>query len=182
MAKNKRGRHYKMTPRRKAALRKAQAASARARRRRVGRAGALVGATLVAGGIAAAVGARRYQSTQTAKLKTHKRTVAHNKIKAKVARRDRFIATLPKPQLALTAGKPKKTVIPPGWGKSDLPPKRQIKTTPKTVFKVSSQGIVTRTTKKRMAYDTNRRRKYWQGKPVGGAPCKKYTSTKRGRR
>jgi len=54
MAKNKRGRKYRMTPRRKAALRKAQIASARKRRghrrKRVAKVAGVIGATLVAGG------------------------------------------------------------------------------------------------------------------------------------
>ena len=52
MAVNKRGRHYKMTPRRKAALAKAQAVSARKRRRRGVALAGVLGATLVAGGAA----------------------------------------------------------------------------------------------------------------------------------
>ena len=179
MAKNKRGRHYRFTPRRQAALKKAQARSAANRRRRVGKAVGIAAATIAIGAVGGAVAHRRISSAHAVKLKTHRRVVTGNRIHA---RRERFIRTLPKPQLALPPGRGTKTVIPPGWGKSDLPPKRQIKTTPKTIFKVNSQGIVSRTTKRRMAYDTNRRRSYWQAKPVGGAPRKKYTSTKRGRR
>ena len=52
MAVNKRGRHYKMTPRRKAALAKAQAVSARKRRRRGVAIAGVLSATLVAGGAA----------------------------------------------------------------------------------------------------------------------------------
>lgn len=50
MAKNKRNRVYKLTPRRKAALKKAQAVSARKRSRRGTVALGAVGATIVAGG------------------------------------------------------------------------------------------------------------------------------------
>lgn len=179
MAKNKRGRNYRFTPRRQAALRKAQARSAANRRRRVGRAVGIAAATIAVGAVGGAVAYRNKSNAHAVKLKTHKRTVTGNKI---YARRERFIRSLPKPQLALPPGKGTRTVIPPGWGKSDLPPMRSIRSTPQTIFKVDSKGKVSRTTKNRMKYDTNRRRTYWQAKPVGGAPRKKYTSSKRGRR
>lgn len=179
MAKNKRGRHYRFTPRRQAALKKAQARSAAKRRRRVGRAAGIAAATIALGAVGGGLAYRSHANKKAVALKTHKRVVTGNKIHA---RRERFIRSLPKPQLALPPGRGTKTVIPDGWGKSDLPPKRQIKTTDKTVFKVNSKGVVSRTTKNRMKYDTNRRRAYWQAKPVGGAPRKKYTSAKRGRR
>lgn len=157
--KNKRGRAYKMTPRRRAALAKAQAASARKRRRRAVVAGGLAAATLAVGG---AVAFRRGQ---------------HRGGKPKVSgpkKPEWYTPELPTGQ--------KKTVIPPGWGIAPLPRPRSAKTTDQTVFKTSAKGITTRTTKKRIKYDTNRRREYWQAKPVGGGTRKPYTSTKRGRR
>jgi hypothetical protein len=159
MAKSKRGRNYKMTPRRQAALRKAQAVSARSRRRRVGRAAALVGGTLAVGAVAYA---------------------GHRKLGSRPKRSKALVHV---PGKGTDHTQYKKTVIPKGWGQpgGDFSPMRQIKTTPKSVFKVNSSGIVSRTTKTRMVYDLNRRREYWQAKPVGGAPRKKYTSKKRGR-
>lgn len=165
MAVNKRGRHYKMTPRRKAALAKAQAVSARNRRRRGVALAGVLGATLVAGG--AAYAGRSYV-----------KKIASGGPKKKST------ALVHVPGLGVTHTQMKRTVIPQGWGKPGpdyVPLGRTAKTTPKTVFKVNANGVVTRTTKTRMKYDTNRRRGYWQAKPVGGAPRKKYTSLKRGR-
>lgn len=180
MAKSKRGRRYKMTPRRQAALRKAQAASARARRRRVGRLAGVVAGTLVAGGVAYAahrsIGNRK-RTTQARMRHTAKVRAAHRPKKYRGTK-----ALVHVPGLGMDHMQYNKTVIPPGWGQSDLPPMRSIRSTPQTVFKVNSKGVVSRTTKNRMTYDLNRRRKYWQGKPVGGTPRKKYTSKKRGRR
>lgn len=158
MAKNKRNRNYRFTPRRQAALRRAQARSAATRRRRVGRAAALVGGTLAVGAVA--YGARRNLSRGS---KGPGKALVHV------------------PGLGRSHVEYRKTVIPPGWGKSDLPKMRAIRRTSKHVFKVDSGGTATSTTKRRMAYDTNRRREYWQAKPVGGAPRKTYTSKKRGR-
>ena len=165
MAVNKRGRHYKMTPRRKAALAKAQAVSARKRRRRGVALAGVLGATLVAGG-AAYAGRSYVKKIASGGPKKHSTALVHV------------------PGLGVTHTQMKRTVIPQGWGKpgpDHVPLGRAAKTTPKTVFKVSAKGVVTRTTKTRMKYDTNRRRSYWQAKPVGGAPRKKYTSLKRGR-
>ena len=153
MAVNKRGRHYKMTPRRKAALAKAQAVSARKRRRRGVAIAGVLSATLVAGG--AAYAGRSYVKK-------------------------------------IASGGPKKMstelVHVPGLGKNYTTVKRKARKNPvpkkfgpSTVLKVTSSGLITKTTKGRMKYDTNRRRSYWQAKPVGGAPRKKYTSLKRGR-
>jgi hypothetical protein len=168
MAKNKRGRSYKFTPRRQAALRKAQARSAATRRRRVGSLTKVAGATLAVGAVA--YGARRYSSSRpkgSRKAKTSKALVH-----------------VPGLGVNHTAAQMKTTVIPLGWGKpgGDFVKMKQIRSTPQTIFKVDKSGLVSRTTKNRMKYDTNRRRKYWQAKPVGGAPRKPYTSTKRGRR
>lgn len=52
MAKNKRGRHYKLTPRRKTAILKAQAASARKRRRTIGNIAKGIGVVAVTGAAA----------------------------------------------------------------------------------------------------------------------------------
>ena len=178
MAKNKRGRHYRFTPRRQAALKKAQARSAANRRRRVGKAVGIAAATIAVGAVGGAVAHRRISSAHAVKLKTHKRVVTGNKI---YARRERFIRSLPKPQLALPPGRGKRTVI-PNLGPSMNPPMFQIRSTPQLIFKTNSKGVTVRTTRNRMKYDSQRRRAYWQAKPVGGAPRKKYTSTKRGRK
>ena len=154
-----------MTPRRKAALAKAQAVSARKRRRRGVALAGVLSATLVAGG-AAYAGRSYVKKIASGGPKKHSTALVHV------------------PGLGVTHTQTKRTVIPQGWGKPGpdyVPLGRVAKTTPKTVFKVSSSGIVSRTTKTRMKYDTNRRRQYWQSKPVGGAPRKKYTSLKRGR-
>lgn len=169
MAKNKRNRRYRFTPRRQAALRKAQAVSARSRRRRVSQAVGLVGATL-------AVGAVAYAGTKT---------INNRKISARANLR-----TSAKARISARPPKVSKALVHvPGLGKSYVEIKRKPKPNPKprqsgpkTVWKVNANGGVTRTTKTRMIYDLNRRREYWQGKPVGGAPRKKYTSKKRGRR
>lgn len=163
---------HAMTPARRAALKKAQMISARKRRgkgkgklasanrtldrrrRRAGIAAGVIGATLVAGG--AAYAGRSYVK--------------------KVA-----------------SGGPKKMstelVHVPGLGKNHTVVKRKARANPvpknfgpKTVLKVSGAGLITKTTKGRMKYDTNRRRSYWQAKPVGGAPRKPYVSKVRGRR
>lgn len=180
MAKNKRGRHYRFTPRRQAALRKAQAASARKRRRRVGKVAGLVGATIVAGG-AAYAGRRAYNNKKISTIQ-NLRSQARERIASRPPRYRGTKAVVHVPGLGVTHQQMKRTVIPPGWGQSDIEPAKSIRSTPQTIFKVDSKGTVSRTTKNRMIYDQNRRRAYWRSKPVGGAPRKKYTSKKRGRR
>ena len=70
--KNKRGRSYKLTPRRKAALHKAQLASARKRSRRVGKVIGVVGVTIAAGG--AAYAGHRYMKGRKPSVKTSAKT------------------------------------------------------------------------------------------------------------
>ncbi|AEL97922.1 hypothetical protein CL65_gp014 [Mycobacterium phage Patience] len=168
-----------MTPRRKAALRKAQAASARARRRRVGKAAGLVAGTIAAGAVAYA--AHRSIDNRKRTVQTRMRHVAGVRAAHRPKKYRGTKALVHLPGLGYTHSDPRKTVIPPGWGQAHFSAPKSIKTTPETIFKVSSTGTVSRTTKKRMIYDLNRRRQYWQAKPVGGAPRKKYTSKKRGR-
>jgi len=157
MAKNKRNRVYRLTPRRKAALKKAQIASARKRSRRGKRALGVVGATIVAGGAVGAIYAhKRHQSNIVSAM--------NRKQKANTEHIQRVIGN----QLALPAAPRKVTVLQMGY----IGPRKMsgpaLKPSEERIFKVSSKGLVTKTTKERLIYDQRSRRAYWQSKPVGG--------------
>lgn len=140
---------YRMTPKRRAALRKAQLASARKRRRRIGFAIAGgVGVLAVAAG--AGVGVRYAQGLKGGPVRPH----------------------VPGKELVHVPGKGvtyTKTVV-----RKKVRKKRPPKPHGHKVWRVDVLGQVTPTrfnadnTKRRNIYNQNRRRRYWRSKPVGG--------------
>jgi hypothetical protein len=122
-------RRYRMTPRRREALRRAQAASARKRRRSRN--------TRIAGGLAAfaAVGGAAYLGSRK-RQKRPGTALVH-------------VPGMGKTHINLDRRRPKPNPTPKVTG-------------PKTIFKVNKKGVVKRTTKGRMIYDSGRRRQYWR--------------------
>lgn len=143
---------YRLTPRRREALRRAQLASARKRRKNRNRNIALGGAGVLAGvGVGAFLG--------------------HSYI--------RGLKGGPRPPQADPANSQKKMstdlVHVPGHGKAYTVTvvRRKPKVNPvpkrpsdKRIYSVNKKGEIRQTTKGRLIYDHHRRREYWQAKPV----------------
>lgn len=159
MAVNKRGRAYRLTPRRREALRKAQLASAAKRRGQHKRIAGVIGATLVAGGLGFAAHRRRSSSPVI------KHTMSTSK-ELDIVR----IAPNANRTNWTHVGKVAKTVV--------------VRQPKKRVFPTYVQHEKARVKKEaaRVKKNQKQRMKYWKGKPVGGAARKPYTSTKRGLR
>ena len=148
---------YRMTPKRRAALRKAQLASARKRRRRIGLALAGGVGVLAAGGVgvlaaagAAGIGVRYAQGLKGGPARPH----------------------VPGKELVHVPGHGvtyTKTVV-----RRKMRRRKPPKAHGHKVWKVDVFGQVEPTrfnadnTKRRNIYNQNRRRKYWRSKPVGG--------------
>lgn len=134
---------YRMTPRRKAALKKAQAASARKRRRgiakRIGVGVGIVG-TLAAASVAG-YGSRSYV-----------RQLAGGGPK--------------RPGTALVHVPGRGTFMGAPVRKFPKQGNRPIKRAKGAIFKTDRKGRSTLTTRNRLVYDHHRRRQYWQTKPV----------------
>lgn len=134
---------YRMTPRRKAALRKAQAASARKRRRRIAtRIGIGVGVV----GAIAATGVAGYGA------RSYVRQLAGGGPK--------------RPGKELVHVRGKGTFMGAPVRKYPKQGNRSIKRAKGAIFKTDKKGRSTLTTKRRVNYDSNRRRQYWHSKPV----------------
>lgn len=147
---------HRMTPARRAALKKAQAASARKRRgkgrgklavanRKYSRLKKTVKYTAIAGAVgAAAVGAHKGTKSYLGKRKSSRRPISKSLVH--VPGHGRY-TTAPKRK------RPRSNPIPKGPSNS-------------RVFKVGKSGKTVQTTKGRLVYDQNRRRQYWKSKPV----------------
>lgn len=144
-------RAYRMTPRRRAALRRAQLASAKKRRGKRNKAIAAGGLGVVGLAVGGVALSRRRRTSIPIKSKELVHVPGQGKVHTTVKQ------------------KPRANPTPRQFG-------------PSSVIKVSTSGVAIKTTRGRMVYDHHRRRQYWRAKPVGGAPRKKYTSKKRGRR
>lgn len=152
MAKSKRGRRYRLTPRRRAAILKAQSISARKRKRtlakRVG-IGAGIAGTVAIAGVAGYAG--RSYVRQLAGGGPRQKTSTSKEID--------IIRIAPAP------------VGPGNWHLVGKPAKTHLKTLPrrrKRLNYVESERKRVTGIYRRDKKITNQRRKYWKAKPVGG--------------
>lgn len=165
MAVNKRNRVYRLTPRRKAALHKAQLASARKRSRRGRVALGVVGATIVAGGLT-------YAGHRHLKGRSGKTNVVH--VTAPTMPEQRQLGTRAGKGIDVRRVTPTKT----GSNWKIVGRAFNFQAPPKTVRRrkrlnyVESEKARLRKENTRQKRNSKARRGYWKSKPVGGGYAK----------